>query len=521
MPAETGRLINRKRVKLPSGATVDVPVISQIKFLDVVSQGQETEFHLDNTSAAKRDVHVASVPGSGQPLDESGASDGLKVERIDVWRVSDLISSAQESDFHLDNKTVNASAPPPYFKTHEKTHVVKYINEPDDGNWIKSELIDSCKFSDTVEQSQETEYFLANPPDNAAITGLMLGADADGTPTIAVDPSVAEITDAIDPLRTDPFQNIVDYSGGYLLVFTFEWTDMVIDSNWQVPNSPTTIVPSTTTITLDAAPSGASLLWSDVDITSTTSSGGVVNTYAQTIVYDIAALPSADNSDLPMAFAGSITDQATYAGYTVSHNPGTPPFSDITYVSAGPQQNALNGPWPIPSFALYSKAKYHFEISTGGDGAVIPNDPADHPGPIAGVSLGKQLYKITTVASTDTTYYPGGLNPPNTIISGGLYSTLGLFAAGRFGINLQQLRSPDGSANLAPQIWPTLPVIRTVDSVFPPNQSSSVINGDVYIMPNPPDPYNFGVYIANNVPYKFGGPPLTSNKYTGTVPTYP
>jgi hypothetical protein len=520
VPTETSRLIKRKRVTLPSGATVDIPVIAQITFLDVIAQAQETEFHLDNTSASNRDVRTAAVPGSGQPLDESGGSDGLKVERIDTWRVLDTISSAQESFFYPDNKTVNPSGTP-YFISHEKTRIVKYINAPDDGNWIKSELIDSWKFADTPDQGQETEYFLFNPPDNAAIAGLTLGTDADGIPTVAIDPSVDEIADALDPLRTDPFQNIVDYSGGYLLELFFEWTDMVIDSNWQVPNSPTSIITSTTTITPDPTPAGATLLWNDVDITSTTTAAGVVNTYQQKIVYEMLSIPSADNSESPMAFAGSISDQATYAGYTILHNPGVPPASDITYVSAGPQQNALNGPWPIPSFALYSKAKYHFQINTGGDGTIVPNDPSDHPGPIAGVSLGRQLYKITTLASTDTSYYPTGLNPPNVIISGGVYSTLGLFAAGKFSIDLQQLRSPDSSAKLAPLVWPTLPVIRTVDSVFPPNQSSSIINGDVYIMPNPPDPYNFGVYILNNVPYKFGGPPLTSNRYTGAVPTYP
>src|SRR6516164_2480026 len=174
MPVETGRIVNRKRVKLPSGSTVDIPVIGQITFLDVVNQAQESQFHLDNSAASKRDVHVATLPGGGDASDEtgSGSDSDLKVERIDVWRMLDVVEQGQETFFHPDNKTVQkAPDAPPYFVTHEKTHVVKYINTPDDGNWIKAELIDQCKYADTVEQGQETEYFLFNPPDNAGIAG--------------------------------------------------------------------------------------------------------------------------------------------------------------------------------------------------------------------------------------------------------------------------------------------------------------------------------------------------------------
>jgi hypothetical protein len=211
MPVETGRAIRRKRIQLPNGSTVDIPVVTQIAFLDVVDNGQESEFHLENGAAGYRDVRVASVPGNGAPTDESGGSDGLKVERVDTWRVLDVVSQGQETDFHPDSKTINPSGPK-YFSTHEKTHVVKYINTPDDGNWIKSELIDQWKYADTVDQGQESEYFLFNPPDNAGIAGLTLGTDSEGNPTVAIDPGTAEISDAINPVRTDPFQNIVDFS---------------------------------------------------------------------------------------------------------------------------------------------------------------------------------------------------------------------------------------------------------------------------------------------------------------------
>jgi hypothetical protein len=213
LAVETGRVIKRKHIQLPQGGSVDIPVITQITFLDVVDQGQESEFHLENGSAGKRDVRVASIPGHGGATDESGSGSGLRVERIDTWRVLDVVERGQETDFHPDSKTVKQPPDaPPYFVTHEKTRVVKYINTPDDGNWIKSELIDKWKFGDVVDQGQETEYFLFNPPDNAGIKGLTLGSDSDGTPTIAVDPGLDAIGDAVDPVRTDPFQNIVDFS---------------------------------------------------------------------------------------------------------------------------------------------------------------------------------------------------------------------------------------------------------------------------------------------------------------------
>jgi hypothetical protein len=218
MPTETNRVIRRKQIALPNGGSVNIAVITQITFLDVVNQAQESEFHLENGAQGKRDVRVASVPGNGAATDETGVADGLKVERVDVWRVLDVVEQGQETFFHPDSKTVKEPPDaPPFFATHEKTHLVKYINTPDDGNWIKSELIDRWKYADTVEQGQETEYFLSNPPDGN-VSGLTIGTDADGMTTIAVDLGIAEISDSANgidpPWRTDPFQNIVDCKSG-------------------------------------------------------------------------------------------------------------------------------------------------------------------------------------------------------------------------------------------------------------------------------------------------------------------
>lgn len=215
MAEEAGRIVKRKRIRLPQGNTVDIPVITEISFVDPVEQAQETRYSVDNTDASDRDVHNASIPGDGVATDESGQSPGLIVERVDVWKVIDQIQRAQETDVAFDSKTV-AEPPeaPPYFTTHQTTHIVKYINTPDNGNWIKSELIDELRWLDPVEQAQETYITLLNPPDNDAIDGLTLGTDA-GVTTVAIDPSIEEITDGngeSNPVRTDPFQNIVDFN---------------------------------------------------------------------------------------------------------------------------------------------------------------------------------------------------------------------------------------------------------------------------------------------------------------------
>jgi hypothetical protein len=243
MANEGARIIKRKRIKLPNGDTVDLPVISQITFNDVPERGQDTQYTFDNSTDADRDMHIAFIPGNGQPTDETGdstpdSSAALQVERIDRFRLLDSPDRGQETFPEPDSKTV-AQPPdaPPYFTTHAKTHIVKYVKRNDDDTeddniFIKSELIDQINFLDAPERGQETFYTLANPPLNQEIDGLRFGADPsdignDGNPiaTISVDPTVDEITTGVGgsdegdaPVRTDPFQNIVDWSGGGIFV---------------------------------------------------------------------------------------------------------------------------------------------------------------------------------------------------------------------------------------------------------------------------------------------------------------
>jgi hypothetical protein len=254
MPIETQRVVKRKRIQLPSGSTVDVPVITQITFKDPTDHYWESTYTINNSGQAHRDVHVASIPGNGASTDESGGASQdtsqLQVERLEVWRTKDPTDHYWQSAWAFDNKTV-AEPPdaPPYFTTHEKTHIVKYINTPDDGNWIKSELIDKYKIKDPTDHYQESEFQLSNPPDNQDINGLTLDTDSDGNPTVAVDPNLPDITDSSNgldpPWRLDPFQNIVDFSSTPP-IFAVEFSARVgapgttppSDGTWFVSSSP-------------------------------------------------------------------------------------------------------------------------------------------------------------------------------------------------------------------------------------------------------------------------------------------
>jgi hypothetical protein len=217
MADEIFRKTARKRIKLQNG-TVDVPVIALISFVDPIERYQESQHTIDNSAKSDRDVHVASIPGDGAATDETGQNDGLKVERIDIWRNSDAVERAQETFFAIDNKTIQQPPnAPPYFTTHLSSHVVRYVNTPDDGNWIDSELIDQFSVIDPVDRYQETVFNLANPPDNTP-DGVIVDQDAQGRTIVAVDPGLSEISDSdngVDPpWRLDPFQNIVDCSAG-------------------------------------------------------------------------------------------------------------------------------------------------------------------------------------------------------------------------------------------------------------------------------------------------------------------
>jgi hypothetical protein len=210
MPTEINRVNGIKKVKLPSGATVTMNVITQITFLDPVDRAQETQYAVDNSNQSHRDVHVDNVyfTPPGQPIQQTGStSDALPVERIDLWRVKDSVERGQETFIAPDNKTMNQGVPPPWFVTHKKTHVLRYKNQPDDGNWIDTEVIDQLWVKDPVDRAQETQYTLQNSQGTD---------DGQGNMVVYADQNAPDITSSgsVDPpWRIDPFQNIVNLQG--------------------------------------------------------------------------------------------------------------------------------------------------------------------------------------------------------------------------------------------------------------------------------------------------------------------
>jgi len=195
----TKRVTAKKTITLPSGQTCAVPVISEISFVDPVDRYQETHYTVDNSLQPQRKVHVDQVVSSNDQ------SSSIPVERVDTWKVKDTVDRSQETDFSFDNTTTDGNIPPS-FTTHLKTHVVRYYQDPsapdDGGIWIDSELIDECHVKDSVDRSQETDFTLVNP--QAGPAAQLTGGE----------PDITNGTEGFggNPVRLDPFQNIVDFN---------------------------------------------------------------------------------------------------------------------------------------------------------------------------------------------------------------------------------------------------------------------------------------------------------------------
>ncbi len=236
MPTEYHRTRGRKTIELPNGDRVTVPVITKLSFIDPVRRYQETEHSFDNTETSSRRVHVdqvhsVDVDRDGVPTEATpeAGEDSLFVERIDTWNSVDPVRRGQEVQLTLDNTTGNDLLPP-HFSNHERTHIYRYHQDPqnpdDEGTWIDSELIDEFRVVDPVRRNQEVRFALDNPTNTEFRDGDLSGqaSDADLDITIGGD---AEGTEA-NPVRLDPFQNIVNYSkGGVYLLFLFEWHDFL------------------------------------------------------------------------------------------------------------------------------------------------------------------------------------------------------------------------------------------------------------------------------------------------------
>lgn len=225
MPVESARTIGKKKFKTPAG-DIWVPVVLQISFTDDADRGQEYRITVDNSADADRDVIVSWVgsKGSGSAKEDVARSadvpgDCVAVERIIIWRHIDAVDRGQETNVTFDNQTFDKNGPP-FFTTHLKTHIVTYHADQNDKTspGIKSELID--EFSIIGERGQEEHYFLANPIDDDE-ANLQITPD---TPDVTAAPG-----DGVDPAyRVDPFQNIVEIPG-YYVMFAWFWFDYYYD----------------------------------------------------------------------------------------------------------------------------------------------------------------------------------------------------------------------------------------------------------------------------------------------------
>ncbi len=236
MPAEFSRTTARKTVVLPSGDKINVPVITKIAFIDPFDRYQETEHAIDNSTNSNRLVHVdqvhpVEVNQDGVPTEETPTAvttESLYVERIDTWNSLDPLERGQETQLTLDNATGNDLIPP-HFTNHERTHIYRYHKDPanpdDDGTWVDSELIDEFSVVDPLNRGQETHYTLTNPTNEEFRAGDLSGQASADDPDITIGDGSGEGTQA-NPVRLDPFQNIVNYSGGTYVVIVFEWNEM-------------------------------------------------------------------------------------------------------------------------------------------------------------------------------------------------------------------------------------------------------------------------------------------------------
>lgn len=201
MPVEAGRTTARKRILLPGGAEVWIPVVTQINFVDPVDRYQEWQYKVDNSAQSGRTVHVDTV----HALTQSGAVDGsqsIQVERIDLWPVTDAVDRGQETQVRFDNVTGANTTPIPHFETHFKTHYKTWHAADEPNSWVMVEYIDEVRVLDPVDRAQETYVVIANNPTGVGET-LELSEYAD----------ISDTANGVDPpYRTDPFQNIVAFA---------------------------------------------------------------------------------------------------------------------------------------------------------------------------------------------------------------------------------------------------------------------------------------------------------------------
>jgi hypothetical protein len=337
------------------------------------------------------------------------------------------------------------------------------------------------------------------------------------------------------PWRFDPLQMPVNVSWGpkkYLLYIKFNWSDKEIQHFIDtIPQTPT-IITSTVSISNDA-PSGM-LVYDNTIVES----DGTINSYFRTMVFSVGELPPWEH---PLTITFSISDQGDDTADYVSATYGSDSsgFGMTSLIGAVPNpggtsitQRPIGGPWPaFNPVILYDAATCKVNTTNPLINVIQPINP--NIPPVASSVLSFMSDEVLTLPSTDTSYYeappfPGSFPPdPSPVTTGGSYSTVGLLRGGELGLSLANFPvagvSPEKTI---PTVWPSSPSMFTVNYVqFKP---LTLVN-TYFFQPNPPPPYNLGVYTVSPDPsagagspetgaYQSGGPPSPDNAYTGTFP---
>jgi hypothetical protein len=202
--------------------------------------------------------------------------------------------------------------------------------------------------------------------------------------------------------------------------------------------------------------------------------------------------------------------------YTKQTNPH-PPTAIVTAI----YEDLSVGPYPTMIFQLFSSNDYEYDAGLWNP--LTPQPPIrftgptsePEPGPVFGGTQG--VASIRNTPATDH-FYNAPNTPPFTTVAGGdnTYITTGIYKSGLFELKIaslgQQQTGPNTSVNKI-AAWPSLPVMRTI------------VDGSPTSLIYPPNPaYSLGLYNAQGTDwltaaiYKFGGPPILSNKYTSSNP---
>lgn len=280
MPEEFSRTTKVKTIDVPGGEDVKFPVITKVSFIDPFKQYQEYQYEVDNSVQGDRRVHVVNVYGES-------ATQPIQVERLEIWKHVDPFSRYQESQVEFDNINGESNTPPSFDiangGSHLKTHVVRWYRDQNQQstNWVDVEYIDRFSVIDPKSQYQETIFELRNPTQEEA-DAMDLDSDPDITDA-SIDP----------PYRTDPFQNIVNFSGaaGVSVSWAFFRTDVssggdepyIVSASWAIISTfigggggATVVVTSPPTVTPSSfAPAGNYVLLGETPLESTAASFGI------------------------------------------------------------------------------------------------------------------------------------------------------------------------------------------------------------------------------------------------------